>query len=99
MGHGRIGLPGGLVPERLVEAAARHGAHNVRVFGSVARGTATEGSDLDLLVDMELGRDLFDLVAIKREIEESLGRRVDVLTESSLSPYLREKVLREAVPL
>jgi predicted nucleotidyltransferase len=99
VGHGRISLPGGLVPERLVETAARHGAHNVRVFGSVARGTATEESDLDLLVDMEPGRDLFDLVALKREVEESLGRRVDVLTESSLSPYLREKVLREAVPL
>ena len=99
MGDGSIGLPGGLAREDLVETAARHGARNVRVFGSVARGTATERSDLDLLVDMEPGRDLFDLVALKHEIEEVLGRRVDVLTENSLSPYLREKVLREAVPL
>jgi uncharacterized protein len=65
----------------------------------VARGAATEGSDLDLLVDMEPGRDLFDLVALKREVEEALGREVDVLTENSLSPHLRERILREAVPL
>ncbi len=69
------------------------------MFGSVARGTATERCDLDLLVDVEPGRDLFDLVAFKQEIEEVLGRQVDVLTENSLSPYLREKVLHEAVPL
>lgn len=99
MEHGQIGLPGGLAPERLIETAARHGARNVRVFGSVARGTAAKNSDLDLLVDMEPGRDLFDLVALKREMEETLGREVDVLTENSLSPYLRERVLREAVPL
>ncbi len=99
MEHGRIGLPHGLTPERLIETAARHGARNVRVFGSVARGAATESSDLDLLVDMEPGRDLFDLVALKREVEEALGREVDVLTENSLSPHLRERVLREAVPL
>ena len=55
MRDGSIGLPGGLAPERLVETAARHGARNVRVFGSVARGTNTEESDLDLLVDMEPG--------------------------------------------
>jgi uncharacterized protein len=97
--HGRIGLPGGLTPECLIETAARHGARNVRVFGSVARGTAAKDSDLDLLVDMEPGRDLFDLVALKREMEEALGLKVDVLTENSLSPYLRERVLREAVPL
>ena len=98
MRDGSIGLPGGLAPERLVETAARHGARNVRVFGSVARGTNTEESDLDLLADMEPGRDLFDLVALKHEIEEVLGRQVDVLTENSISPHLREKVLREAVP-
>ena len=71
----------------------------MRVFGSVARGTAAKDSDLDLLVDMEPGCDLFDLVALKREMEEALGLKVDVLTENSLSPYLRERVLREAVPL
>ena len=99
MGDGSIGLPGGLAPKKLVETAARHGAHNVRVFGSVARGTATEESDLDLLVDFEPGRNLFDLVGLKQEIEEALGgsRRVDVVTENALPPRIRERVLREAV--
>ena len=97
--HRAIDLLGGLASERLVETAARHGARNVRVFGSVAHGTATDSSDLDLLVDVEPGRDLFDLIAFKQEIEEALRRRVDVLTENSLSPYLREKVLRESLPL
>ena len=66
--HGTIVLPDGLAPEGLKETAARHGAHNVRVFGSVARGTATQESDLDLLVDFEPGRNLFDLVGFKQEM-------------------------------
>ena len=101
MGDGRIGLPDGLASERLVETAARYGARNVRVFGSVARGTATEDSDLDLLVDFEPGRNLFDLVGLKQEIEEAIeGRmRVDVVTENALSPRVRERVLREAVSI
>ena len=101
MRDGRIGLPDGPVPELLVETAARHGARNVRVFGSVARGSATEESDLDLLVDFEPGRNLFDLVGLKQEIEEALGgrRKVDVVTENALPPRMRERVLREAVSL
>ena len=83
----------------VVETARRYGAGNVRVFGSVGRGTATKESDLDLLVELEPGRDLFDLVAFKQEIEAGIGRRVDVVTEGSLSPYIRDAVLREAVPL
>lgn len=99
MKHGTIVLPDGLAPEGLKEAAARHGAHNVRVFGSVARGTATQESDLDLLVDFEPGRNLFDLVGFKQEIEEAMGgrRRVDVVTENALPPRVRERVLREAL--
>jgi predicted nucleotidyltransferase len=85
--------------EWVVETARRHGAGRVRVFGSVGRGTATGESDLDLLVEFEPGRDLFDLVAFKQELEEGLGRKVDVVTEASLSPHIREEVLREAVPL
>lgn len=85
--------------ERVVEIARRHGARNVRVFGSVVRGTDTEHSDLDLLVELEPGRDLFDLIELKEELEGALGREVDVVTEGALSPYLREKVLREAVAL
>ncbi len=92
-------FPPGLTAAAIVESAARHGARNVRVFGSWARGTATPESDLDLLVELARGRDLFDLVALKHEIEAETGRRVDVVTEMSLSPYLRDDVLREAVAL
>ena len=92
-------LPPGVTAATIVEIAARHGAQNVRVFGSRARGTATPESDLDLLVDFAPGRDLFDLVDLKQEIEARTGRRVDVLTERALSPYLRDDVLGEAVAL
>lgn len=71
----------------------------MRVFGSHARGEAAAASDLDLLVDMAPDRDLLDLIAFKLDIEDLLGRRVDVLTEAALSPYLREEVLAEARPL
>ena len=76
-----------------------HGARNVRLFGSVARGEATETSDLDLLIEMEPGRTLLDIIAIKQDLEELLGCKVDVVTEAAISPYLRDKVLHEAVRL
>lgn len=76
-----------------------HGARNVRVFGSVGRGEEAESSDLDLLVDMSEGRTLFDLIALSNELEDALGIEVDVVTERGLSPYLRERILSEAVAL
>jgi hypothetical protein len=79
--------------------AAEHGARNVRVFGSVGRGEADADSDLDLLVEMTEGRSLFDLIALSDELEEVLGVDVDVLTEGSLSPYMRDRILAEAVAL
>lgn len=79
--------------------AAVHGAGNVRVFGSVGRGEQDGSSDLDLLVDMAEGRSLFDLIALSNDLEESLGVNVDVVTEASLSPYVRDRVLGEAVAL
>ena len=85
--------------KEILEAARRHGARRVRVFGSYARGQQRPDSDIDLLVELEPGRDLFDLVELKQELEERLHRRVDVLTEQSLSPYIRDEVLREARPL
>lgn len=72
---------------------------NVWVFGSVVRGASTDSSDLDLLVDMSEGRSRFDLVALGADLEEALGVAVDVVTEKSLSPYLRDRVLAEAVSL
>ncbi|MFO1049909.1 MAG: nucleotidyltransferase family protein [Geminicoccaceae bacterium] len=84
---------------RLLDLAARHGARNLRVFGSVARGEADAASDLDLLVDLEPGRSLIDLGALLADIETELGARVDVVTEAGLRPALRERVLCDAVAL
>ncbi|MGE0130692.1 MAG: nucleotidyltransferase family protein [Blastocatellales bacterium] len=85
--------------EGVLRIAARHGARNVRIFGSVARGEADSDSDLDVLVDLEPGRSLFDLGGLLMELQEFLGCRVDVVTEPGLRPRIRERVLREAVPL
>lgn len=85
--------------DEILRVAKRHGAVRVRVFGSLARGEGSEASDLDLLVVLAEGRSLLDLVAIKQDLEDRLGRKVDVVTERSLSPFLREQVLAEAVAL
>jgi predicted nucleotidyltransferase len=85
--------------EQILAIARLHGAREVRVFGSVARGEATPTSDLDLLIEMAEERSLLDIVAIKQDLEEFLGCRVHVVTEAAVSPYLREKVLREAISL
>jgi uncharacterized protein len=87
------------IREDVRRIAAAHGAGNVRVFGSVGRGEQGASSDLDLLVDMAEGRSLFDLIALSNDLEESLGVEVDVVTEASLSPYIRDSVLDEAVAL
>jgi predicted nucleotidyltransferase len=79
--------------------AAAHGARNVRIFGSVARGQAGPSSDLDVLVDFETGRSLLDLVAFEGALEELLGCKVDVVVEGGISPYLEEQIRGEAVPL
>ena len=83
----------------ILRIAHANGATRVRVFGSVARGTARPDSDLDLLVEFEPGRSLLDLVAIKQDLEDLLGREVHVVTEAAVSPYMREEVLQEATPL
>ena len=85
--------------DRILEVAARHGARNVRVFGSFARGEADERSDLDLLVDLDQGRSLMDLGGLLMDLQETLGVRVDISTERMLRPEIRKRVLSEAVPL
>ena len=85
--------------EAILRLAAAHGARKVRVFGSVARGTATPASDIDLLVDMEPGRSQLDLVALWQDLEDLLARKVDLVTDGGLSPYLREQIEAEALPL
>ena len=69
------------------------------MFGSRGRGGARASSDLDLLVDLQPGRDLLDLAGFKLDLEEILGCKVDVVTERRLSPYLRERILAKARPL
>lgn len=83
----------------ITATAAERGATNVRVFGSVARDDAGPTSDVDLLVDLEPGRSLFDLGGLLMDLAELLGTDVDVVTEASLKPRVRSRVLREAVPL
>jgi predicted nucleotidyltransferase len=85
--------------EEILRIAQRHGARNIRVFGSLARGDAQPGSDLDMLVDMDPGRNLLDIIALKQDLEDLLGRKVDVVTEAALSPYIRDLVLNAAVRL
>jgi predicted nucleotidyltransferase len=85
--------------EEILRIAAKHGAHNVRIFGSAARGEAGPTSDVDFLVEMEDGRSLFDLVRLWQDLEELLGRKVDVLEPEGLHWYIRDRVLGEAVPL
>jgi hypothetical protein len=85
--------------DEILSVAARHGAHNVRVFGSVVRGEAREDSDLDLLVDFEPGRSLLDQVELTLDLEALLGRKVHVVTEGGLYWLLLRRVLKEARPL
>jgi predicted nucleotidyltransferase len=85
--------------EAILSAARRRGASNVRVFGSVARGEADAGSDVDLLVDLEPGRSLFDLGGLLMDLEDIIGAPVGLVTEKGLRPRLRERVVRGAVSL
>ena len=85
--------------EEILRVAARHGAYNVRVFGSMARGEATAESDIDFLVDMESGRSLLDLGGLLMDLRALFDRDVDVVTENGLRIRIRDRVLREAVRL
>jgi predicted nucleotidyltransferase len=85
--------------EEILQIASRYGAFNVRVFGSVARGEAELDSDVDFLVEMEPGRSLLDLGGLLMDLQELLGRDVDVVTENGLHWYIHDKVMREAKPL
>jgi hypothetical protein len=83
----------------ILRIAARHGAYNVRVFGSVARGGAWPDSDIDLLVNLEENRSLLDLARLLRELQTLLDCKVDVMTEAGLRPRIRPQVLKDARPL
>jgi len=75
----------------------RHGVLRAAIFGSFARGEAGEGSDLDILVELPSTKSLLDLVALKLDLQEALGREVNVLTYRALHPRIRERVLKEQV--
>ena len=83
----------------ILNIAARHGAYNVRVFGSVARGEDRPDSDVDLLVDVRTTTTSWFPAGLILDLEQILGRQVEIVTEKGLNPQLREQVLREAVPL
>ena len=85
--------------DEVLRSAAKHGARNIRVFGSLARGEADEKSDIDFLVEMEPGTSLLDLGGLQYELEALLRCHVDVVTERGLKRRIREHVLQEAVPI
>lgn len=85
--------------DEILRLAELHGARNVRVFGSVARGEAGPDSDVDFLVDMPRGRTLLDLVGLWQDLEELLGKKVDVVVDGGINPHRAERILAEARPL
>ena len=85
---------------QILEIAAQHGAYNVRVFGSVARGEATINSDVDFLVDYDLSRiSPWFPGGLLVDLEDLLGRKVDIVTEKGINKFIREGILKEAIPL
>lgn len=85
--------------DEIIKLAAKHGAYNVRVFGSVARGESDSSSDVDFLVEMEPGRSLLDLGGLLMELQTLLGCQVDIVTDKGLRSRIRERILTEAIPL
>ena len=85
--------------QEILAIAARNGADNVRVFGSVARGENRPDSDIDFLVNLEAGRSLLDLARLLRELQSLLDTKVDVVTEAGLRARIKDQVLQEARPL
>jgi len=83
----------------ILRIASLHGAYNVRVFGSVARGDAGPNSDIDLLVNLQPDRSLLDHVALIQDLEAVMGRKIDIVTEEALHWYIRDRVIREAIKL
>lgn len=83
----------------ILQLAAKHGATNVRVFGSVVRGQAGEGSDVDVLVRLDDDRSLLDHIALMQDLEDLLGCHVDVVEDRALHRLIRDRVLSEAVQL
>jgi len=80
---------------KVVEICRKNDASMIGVFGSMAKGEATEQSDIDLLLKFSKRKSLLSLVKLERELSASIGRKVDLLTEASISPYLRDRIKKE----
>jgi predicted nucleotidyltransferase len=85
--------------DKILQLAKQHGAYNIKIFGSVARGEATEDSDIDFLIELESGRSLIDRIALIQDLEDLLGRKVDVPNLKGLREFCRDRILQEAIPL
>ena len=85
--------------DQILEIASRRGASEVKIFGSRAHGGGQPNSDVDILVKLRPGSSLLDLIAMQHDLEDLLCCKVDVLTEEAISPYIREQVLKDALPL
>ena len=85
--------------DKILRLAACYGAHNVRVFGSMARGEATASSDVDLLVTFDPGQSLMDHAGLELELEQLVGCRVEVASDRGLKPRVRQRILAEAISL
>lgn len=85
--------------EEILNLAAQHGTSNIRIFGSVARDEEGEDSDIDFLVDMESDRSLLDRIGLIQDLEDILGRKVDMATVKGLRESFRERIMSQAIPL
>ncbi|MEN6326316.1 MAG: nucleotidyltransferase family protein [Syntrophomonas sp.] len=85
--------------ESIIQIASKYGANNIRIFGSISRGDDNLESDIDLLVNFDEERTLFDLINLKLELEDLLNRKVDLVTERALHPLIHDRVLQEAVQI
>ena len=85
--------------EQILDIARQHGARKIQIFGSLARGESGGGSDVDFLIELEPGRTLLDIIAMKQDLEDLLQRNVDVVTERAVSPYIRNEILAQAISL
>ena len=88
-----------LYGDEILRLVDHHGAHNVRIFGSVARGQTDADSDLDLLVEFDADRSLLDRIALMQDLKDLLGIDVDVVTQRALHRDLQAQILRDAQPL
>lgn len=85
--------------KQIIEIASEYGVKSIKIFGSVARGEEDQNSDIDFLVDFEDGRTLFDLIALKNELEKLLNKSVDIVTEESIHHTIRENIIREVAEI